>query len=232
MTIYQLTDELLFPPPEHAEKEGLLAIGGDLSVHRLLLAYSKGIFPWYSDGDPILWWSPDPRLILLPENLKVSKSLQRIIKKEKFEVRFDTCFEEVLEQCSRTSRRGQNGTWITQEMKHAYLRLFEAGFAHSAEAFFNDELVGGLYGISLGKAFFGESMFSHMSDSSKVAFTSLVRKLEIQKYHFIDCQVTTRHLQSLGAHEISRTEFLERLQKAIKVDSAAGRWAAKENEQG
>ena len=214
MTIYQLTDELLFPPPEDAEEEGLLAVGGDLTVHRLILAYAKGIFPWYTEGDPILWWSPDPRLILFPENLKISKSLQRVIKKEKFEIRFNTCFSDVLEQCSRTPRRDQDGTWITDEMKQAYCRLFEAGYAHSSEAFFEGKLVGGLYGVALGRAFFGESMFAHMSDASKVAFAFLVRKLEHAGFHFIDCQVTTAHLQSLGAHEVSRHEFLERLQKA------------------
>lgn len=224
MTIYQLTDDLLFPSAEEAEEEGLLAIGGDLTVERLLLAYANGIFPWYTDSDPILWWSPDPRLILLPENLKISNSLRRTIKKTKFEVRIDTCFEEVLHHCSQTSRKGQKGTWITDEMKEAYVRLFKAGFAHSAESFFEGKLVGGLYGVSLRKAFFGESMFTHMSDASKVAFAYLTRQLQQWGYHFIDCQVTTGHLMSLGAHEIPRKEFLAYLKKAMQEPPHKGPW--------
>lgn len=216
MSFFQLPEEIIFPSPELARKDGLLAIGGDLSEERLLKAYSMGIFPWYTEDSPILWWSPDPRLILVPEEVKVSKSLRKVINKDIFKVTMNTAFEKVIRSCSEVDRKGQNGTWITEEMVEAYVRLHKAGYAHSIESWHEGELVGGLYGIILGKAFFGESMFSNMSNASKVAFVWLVEKLREQGFKLIDCQVTTGHLISLGAKEVTRKEFLEKLRDALK----------------
>lgn len=216
MPLFRLTEDLLFPPPELAEEDGLLAVGGDLSKDRILLAYSMGIFPWYSVGSPILWWSPDPRLVLIPDELKVSRSLNQVIKKGVFKVTMDTAFEVVIRNCSEINRAGQQGTWITEEMIGAYVRLHHSGYAHSVESWQNGELVGGLYGIALGKAFFGESMFAIKSNASKVAFVTLVEYLKKLNFSFIDCQVTTEHLKSLGAREISRKKFLQMLKKALK----------------
>jgi len=216
MPVFRLPNELIFPDPGLAEKDGLLAVGGDLSEDRLLLAYSMGIFPWYSDGSPILWWSPDPRLLLLPGDLKVSRSLRQVIKKGIFTVTMNTAFEEVIRHCSETDRRGQDGTWITREMVDAYIRLHRAGYAHSIESWHDGELAGGLYGIALGKAFFGESMFAKKSNASKVAFVTLVENLCKLDYHFIDCQVTTEHLKRLGAKEVTRKKFLGMLKKALQ----------------
>lgn len=215
MPVFRLTKDLIFPPPELSEDDGLLAVGGDLSVKRLVLAYSTGIFPWYSEGYPILWWSPDPRLILLPEELKVSRSLRQTIKKDKFRVTFDKAFEEVIRGCAEIRRKQDEGTWIIEDMVKAYVRLHKAGFAHSVEAWNGDKLAGGLYGVILGKAFFGESMFARESDASKVAFVKVVEKLAAEGFQLIDCQVTTAHLKSFGAREVSRSEFLKRLKKAI-----------------
>ncbi|MRI01897.1 leucyl/phenylalanyl-tRNA--protein transferase [Kriegella sp. EG-1] len=205
----ELTDELKFPPIENATHEGLLAYGGDLSPERLLLAYKQGIFPWYENGSPILWWSPDPRMVLFPKKLKVSKSMQKIIKNKNFCVTKNTCFVRVINQCAKVKRDGQNGTWITDEMKSAYIKLNELGHAISYEVWSENELVGGLYGIDLGHVFCGESMFSLKSNASKFAFISLVKELDAKNYWLVDCQVYTKHLESLGAEEIDRESFLE-----------------------
>ena len=215
MPVYRLTEDLLFPPPALAEDDGLLAVGGDLSKERILLAYSMGIFPWYSDGSPILWWSPDPRLVLIPGELKVSRSLSQVIKKGVFSVTMDTAFDRVIRNCAEISRKGQQGTWITEQMISAYIRLHSAGYAHSVESWDKGELVGGLYGIALGKAFFGESMFAIKSNASKAAFVTLVQYLKKLNFSFIDCQVTTEHLKSLGAKEVDREKFLQMLKEAL-----------------
>ncbi len=224
MTIFRLTQDLIFPDPSLADPEGLLAVGGDLSVERLLLAYSMGIFPWYSDGQPILWWSPDPRMILYPDKLHVSKSLKRVIKSEKYDIRFDHNFRGVIEICADIKRRNQDGTWITDEMINAYCNLHEAGFAHSVESYLDGELVGGLYGVSLGKAFFGESMFTLKPDASKVALAVLSVKLIKWNFEFIDCQITTNHLKRMGAFEITRDGFLQQLHKALQKETHPGCW--------
>ena len=211
-----LEQKLDFPDPAMADSDGLLAIGGDLSVERLLLAYSSGIFPWYEEGQPILWWSPDPRMVLFPEKLKVSKSLHKKIKNDKFKITYNTAFPEVIENCSVVKRNGQNGTWITNDMQKAYIELHKQGHALSVEVWNNDVLVGGLYGIDLPrkKIFCGESMFSKESDASKVGFYHLVSEMKRKKYNLIDCQMYTSHLHSLGAEEISRESFL----KFIELD--------------
>jgi leucyl/phenylalanyl-tRNA--protein transferase len=216
MPVFRLTEDLLFPPPALAKADGLLAVGGDLSKDRILLAYSMGIFPWYSDSSPILWWSPDPRLVLTPEELKVSRSLSQVIKKGVFSVTMDTAFDRVIRNCAEINRKGQHGTWITEEMIGAYIHLHCAGYAHSVESWDSGELVGGLYGIALGKAFFGESMFAIKSNASKVAFVTLVEYLKKLNFSFIDCQVTTEHLKSLGAKEVERKKFLQMLKEALK----------------
>jgi leucyl/phenylalanyl-tRNA--protein transferase len=204
-----------FPPVEFAlrEPDGLLAVGGDLAPERILNAYRHGIFPWFSPGQPILWWSPDPRAVLFPEKLKVSRSLRKTIDRNTYRVTFDTAFARVIRACAETPRRGQAGTWISDEMQQAYIRLHEMGYAHSAESWLGDELVGGLYGMRLGRIFFGESMFSHRTDASKVPFVQLVRKLQHEGVVLIDCQVTTEHLLSLGAEEIPRKRFIELLDR-------------------
>jgi len=224
MTVFKLPEELVFPSPEYADADGLLAVGGDLSVKRLLLAYQMGIFPWYSKEMPILWWSPDPRLILKPEDLKISKRLMRLIKKGFFQITLDQAFEDVIRECASVKRPNQNDTWITDDMIEAYCRLHHEGFAHSVESWQEGELVGGLYGISLGRAFFGESMFSKVSNASKVAFVHLVWFLESRNFSLIDCQLTTKHLLSFGAQEIQRKEFLRMLEEALKHKTRKGRW--------
>ena len=224
MSVYLLSDELIFPDPELSNEDGLLAVGGDLSVERLLLAYSNGIFPWYSKEPPILWWSPDPRMVLFPEKMKISKSLKSIINKNKFQVKFDVDFEKVIKCCADVCRKNGESTWITDDMINAYVNLHLEGFAHSVEAYYNGELVGGLYGVSLGKAFFGESMFHYMNDASKVALYLLVEKLKSLKFEFIDVQQDTKHLKSLGAELISRKVFLSILQKSLKHETIRGKW--------
>lgn len=213
-----------FPDLEEADESGLLAIGGDLSIERLKLAYSKGIFPWYEDGMPILWWSPDPRMVLFPQKMIISHSLKQSIKRQQFTVTIDTSFEKVIKNCSRTPRKGENGTWITREMKNAYIRLHEAGYAHSAEAWLDGKLVGGLYGVALGKAFFGESMFHHVTNASKVAFYHLVEKLRTWNFEIIDAQVYTNHLESLGGEMIPRSQYMQILEGALIIEDVTGSW--------
>ena len=211
--MHHLSNSIWFPNPEEADKEGLLAFGGDLSVKRLMHAYRSGIFPWFDDYQPILWWSPDPRMIMFLDDFKVSKSLEKIIHKNKFTITYNTCFREVIRNCSQIKREGQQGTWITSQMQEAYLQLHELGLATSVEIWLGDELVGGLYGIDLidKKVFCGESMFSKVSDASKVGFYYLVAQLKAKNYQLIDCQMYTTHLERLGAKEIPRNEFLKYL---------------------
>jgi leucyl/phenylalanyl-tRNA---protein transferase len=226
MPVYQLSRKILdFPNPEEAVEEGLLAFGGDLSLKRLLLAYSKGIFPWYSDGEPILWWSPDPRFVLFPDELIVSKSLLKTVKSNKYIVKADNNFSNVIDNCALVKRKHEKGTWITDEMKAAYIRLYNKGYAHSFEAYYNDELVGGLYGVSLGRAFFGESMFHTKPDASKVALFYLIEFAKKYNFLFIDSQIYTPHLDSLGAKEITRKKYLSLLNEALKIDTIKGKWS-------
>jgi leucyl/phenylalanyl-tRNA--protein transferase len=214
-----------FPPVEWAttDPNGLLAAGGDLSVARLLEAYRHGIFPWFSEGQPILWWSPDPRMVLFPAQLKVSRSLAKTLRNSRFEVRADTAFRDVIENC-RMPRRDQDGTWITAPMVEAYCELHRAGIAHSVETWLDGELAGGLYGLALGRAFFGESMFMRVADASKVALVTLVRQLESWGFGMIDCQMNTAHLASFGAREIPRAEFTRRLQELIHYAPVPAPW--------
>lgn len=225
MPVYLLSDDLVFPSPRLASEEGLLAIGGDLSRQRLLLAYRMGIFPWYSRSEPILWWSPDPRLVLYPAEFRVSKSLQKTIHKGVFRVTMDEAFEAVINACAQSRTRAGEGTWIVDEMIDAYCNLHRAGFAHSVESWKDGRLAGGLYGVSLGRCFFGESMFTHISNASKVAFAALVKHLLALNFNLIDCQVTTSHLLRLGAREIPRIQFLNELEKALKPPTIRGRWS-------
>ena len=213
-----------FPNPRHASDEGLLAYGGDLSPNRLLTAYRKGIFPWYAEGDPILWWSPDPRLLLYPASFKTRKSFARVLRSGKFSVTFDHAFAEVIHYCGTIPREGQNGSWLLPEMQEAYRELHRMGFAHSVEVYKEGELVGGLYGLAMGKAFFGESMFSLVSDASKVAFRALSDVLGGRGYDFIDCQMKTEHLMTLGAVEVERSLYLDQLDAALEKSSDIGSW--------
>ncbi|MHC1742205.1 MAG: leucyl/phenylalanyl-tRNA--protein transferase [Syntrophobacteraceae bacterium] len=224
MPIYRLSEALAFPPCHYAEPDGLLAVGGDLSPERLLLAYRMGIFPWYSSNTPILWWSPDPRLVLFPGEIHVSKSLRRVLKKQHYRVTFDRSFRSVMERCGSVKRRDGEGTWIVPEMLEAYCRLHELGFAHSVECWEGDTLAGGLYGVSLGRIFFGESMFALKPDASKVAFAHLVDRLRGHGCVLIDCQVTTEHLKRFGAREIPRDLFLMFLDRALKAPTERGSW--------
>ena len=215
MPVFQLHREIEFPPVEFAEPDGLLAVGGDLSPERILAAYRLGIFPWYGEESPILWWSPDPRLVLLPEELKVSRSLERTLRRGTFEVTFDTAFDRVIASCAEVHRDGDGGTWIVDGIIEAYRELHRLGHARSVESWADGELAGGLYGLSLGRAFFGESMFTRRTDASKAAFVHLVRKLAHEGCLLVDCQVTTGHLMSFGAREMPREEFLRRLHEAL-----------------
>jgi leucyl/phenylalanyl-tRNA--protein transferase len=224
MPIFRLVEEPIFPPPDYADPSGLLAVGGDLSSERLLEAYRLGIFPWYSDDQPILWWSPDPRLTLDIADFKISRSLGKTLRRGQFKVTFDRAFEEVIQACASVPREAQNGTWITQEMQEAYINLHGLGYAHSVESWLGDKLVGGLYGVSLGKAFFGESMFHLQADASKVALASLVENLKRWEFQFIDAPMTTEHMLRLGAKELPRRVFLKRLQSALRHPTKRGRW--------
>jgi leucyl/phenylalanyl-tRNA--protein transferase len=211
MPVFQLNQELIFPPVHLARKDGLLALGGDLSPERLLLAYRNGIFPWY-ESNPIQWWSPNPRFVLFPKELRISKSMKAVLKKNPFRFSVNEAFEQVIAQCKSIRREGQHGTWITDEMLNAYCMLHQKGIAHSAEAWDGNELVGGLYGVRIGKVFFGESMFSKLSNASKFAFIHFVQRSIGDKVQLIDCQVHTEHLESLGARMIVRSEFIQLLQ--------------------
>lgn len=208
LPLFFLGDRLEFPPAASANEDGLLAVGGDLSPERLLLAYRNGIFPWFNDDALILWWSPDPRMVLFPEKLRISKSMRKVIRDDQFSCTSNTCFNEVLEHCAKIERKGQDGTWITTKMKKAYQELHGKGFAKSYEVWENDQLVGGLYGIDMGHVFCGESMFSLVPNASKFAFIKMVLELQQKQYQLIDCQIHTNHLESLGAELISRKDFL------------------------
>jgi leucyl/phenylalanyl-tRNA--protein transferase len=219
------SEDLRFPPVELASPEGLLAVGGDLRAERLLEAYRHGIFPWYNPGQPILWWSPDPRAVLFPARLRISRSLRKTLRRKKFSVTLDTAFREVIEACAEPRRQYPGGgTWITPEMIEAYVLLHERGYAHSVEVWSDTRLAGGLYGVSLGSAYFGESMFSRESDASKVGFVHLVKQLERRGCGLIDCQLPSEHLFSLGAEQIRRRDFLARLEKALADPDHTGHW--------
>ena len=224
MTVYRLSRELAFPSPHEADPGGLLAVGGDLGSARILLAYSMGIFPWYSEGEPILWWSPDPRCVLDLDDFHVSRRLRRVLNQGRFRVTFDEDFRGVIRACASVGRRGQEGTWITPEMERAYVRLHQAGVAHSVECWLGEDLVGGIYGIALGRGFFGESMFHRETDASKVVVARLVDRLAGWDFHFIDAQVTTSHMLSLGAREVPRALFLEDLEEALRHPTRRGSW--------
>lgn len=210
-----LNDNLIFPAVEMATSEGIVAMGGDLGIERLLLAYRSGIFPWYNEDEPIVWWSPDPRFVLFPEKLRVTKSMQSVLNNGTFRFTINRAFNRVLQNCKSIARKDQEGTWITPEVQKAYTELHELGHAHSAEAWVNGELVGGLYGIKLGNVFFGESMFSTVSNASKFAFINYVRQLLKENIALIDCQVYTAHLESLGAKMIKRELFMDLLRNNI-----------------
>lgn len=226
MPIYLLGESTRFPAAENANREGIVAVGGDLSPERLLNAYAGGIFPWYSDGDPILWWSPSPRMVLFPGELHVSKSMRKLLQKEPpwFQWTVDRHFREVIENCRTTPRKGQAGTWITNEMREAYICLHRLGFGHSLEVWQGKELVGGIYGLSLGKCFFGESMFSKVHNASKFAFITLARQLLKMEFLMLDCQVPSEHLKTLGAREIPRKEFLGLLKQGLQSGTRVGKW--------
>ena len=226
MPVFWLSDkDLSFPHPELANEDGILAVGGDLSVERLLLAYQNGLFPWYNPEDPILWWSPDPRFVLFPADLKIAKSMRSYFNQRKFEVTFDQEFERVINSCKRQPRKGQGGgTWISDDMVAAYCNLHKEGYAHSVEVWQGEDLVGGLYGIFLGKIFFGESMFSTENNASKVGFIALVRMLEDRGVNLIDCQQETRHLKSLGGKSIPRSEFLQIIELNKKEKNLRQTW--------
>lgn len=225
MPIYLLGDDpRLFPPPDRADPSGLLAVGGDLSPERLLAAYSQGIFPWYNEGQPLLWHSPNPRFVLEPAQLHVGRSLRKTLKAGAYDVRWDSAFADVIAACSSTPRPGQDGTWITPAMQAAYVHLHELGYAHSVEAWADGQLRGGFYGVSLGAAFFGESMFAHAPDASKVAFVTAVERFQQWGFHFVDCQVETEHLARFGAGPWPRKRFLAALAQALHEPTRRGRW--------
>jgi len=224
MPIFRLSQELIFPPVELAEDDGLLAVEGDLTPDRLILAYENGIFPWYSEGEPILWWSPDPRFVLFPAELHISKSLKKALNQNPFKITYDQAFSEVMKNCGQRQRPNQDGTWITPAMLEAYSNLHLMGLAHSVEAWNEGRLVGGLYGVSLGKCFYGESMFYLEENASKIAFVHLVKKLHNAGYQLIDCQVYTPYLESFGARLIPRKEFCDRLYEALALETRQGNW--------
>jgi leucyl/phenylalanyl-tRNA--protein transferase len=223
MPIYLLNEDLVFPSPSEANEDGLLAIGGDLSVDRLLLAYETGLFPWYNPNDPILWWSPDPRCLLFIDDLKISKSMRNVLNQQRYTVSYDTAFEQVITACGSVPRKDA-GTWITDDIKAAYIELHQLGIAHSVEVWEGEELAGGLYGVSLGSAFFGESMFSAKSNASKVGFIYFAQALTQWGFKWIDCQIMNPHLKSMGAKDVPRKEFLDLLQTALKNETRRGPW--------
>ena len=216
-----------FPALDQASPDGLLAVGGDLSPDRLRCAYSSGIFPWFEEGQPILWWSPDPRCVLYPDQFRTSRSLRKSIRRSGFRVRFDQNFSAVVKACA-ADRTGQRGTWITPQMHDAYCALYDLNCAHSVEVYQKGKLVGGLYGVALGKVFYGESMFSHVNDASKFALKYLTQVLQEHDYQLIDCQIESPHLLSLGAQSIPRTEFIERMNRALKIEDKHQSWSALE----
>lgn len=218
-----LDDQPVFPPVSGAE-EGIVAVGGDLSVERLLAAYSQGIFPWYSDGEPIIWWSPDPRFIIPTAEIHVSKSMRRVLNAGYFRCTWDTCFADVMAHCAQVERKGEQGTWITDEMMQAYITLHESGFAHSLEVWHQDRLVGGVYGVSLGHCFFAESMFHLETNASKFALIQLSRYLQSIGFEWIDAQVYTEHVASLGGRDIPREEFLQLLHRGLQYPTLQGKW--------
>lgn len=224
MPVFRLSEDIEFPLPQFSRDDGLLAVGGDLSEERILLAYRMGIFPWFSEGSPFLWWSPEPRLVLFPGEIKISKSLKKLIRQKKFEVTLDTAFRDVITSCASIRQESGDETWISDEMIDAYCNLHSSGYAHSVETWQNGELVGGLYGISLGRSFFGESMFAYEPNASKVAFAELVKYLAGLNFDLIDCQVTTGHLLRFGAVEISKLEFLDLLEKSLRNCTLKGKW--------
>ena len=223
--IHWLRPDEPFPPVTAAlaDPNGLLAVGGELSAVRLIDAYRHGIFPWFSPGQPVLWWSPDPRMVLMPHELKVSRSLRKALRRRDYEVRADTCFRAVMEACAEP-RPEQGGTWISAGMIAAYCALHEQGLAHSIETWIDGELAGGLYGVALGRMFYGESMFTHAADASKIALVHLVRQIEHWHFGMIDCQLHTRHLASLGAREIPRADFMRKLQELVDYPGVTGHW--------
>lgn len=223
--IFRIPDRHVFPEPELAEPNGLLGVGGDLDPNRVLLAYQLGIFPWYSEGQPVLWWSPDPRMVLHTSDLKVARSLGKRVRQGRYEITFDRAFAQVVEACGEVPRPGQSGTWITDDMLHSYVSLHEAGYAHSVEAWQDGELVGGLYGVSLGQLYCGESMFAKAPDASKVAFVHLVRQLARWGVPLVDCQVYTEHLARFGAVEIPRTHYLEQVHELVRGPHRPGPWS-------
>ncbi len=222
MAVYELGKALIFPPVDSSEEDGLLAFGGDLSAKRVILAYESGIFPWFSEGYPILWWSPDPRFVLFPDKLKISSSMKKFMKKTSYTVTFDTYFKEVITSCAKM--REESGTWITKEMQEAYCNLHSLNLAHSVEVWENGELIGGLYGVSIGRCFFGESMFSKKMNGSKFGFITLVEFLKKKGFIIIDCQVHTNYLESLGAEHIPRKEFLQIIKKGFESDTMKYKW--------
>ena len=232
MPIYELPKENVFPDAKLASTEGLLAFGGDLSPERLEAAYRSGIFPWYDETSPdLMWWSPDPRMVLFADQFKLSKSLKKRITRAEFEVKVDTAFEQVIQACSEAPRYGQDGTWLTDEMQEAYIQMHKLGLAHCVECWQDGVLVGGLYGLSLGRMFFGESMFHHVTDASKVAFYYLNEISKSLKFSFIDCQMHTSHLESLGAEEISRMSYLDYVKENNKLKTHVGPWTTVLEEQ-
>jgi leucyl/phenylalanyl-tRNA--protein transferase len=230
MPVFHLADKLAFPPPHFAAKEGLLAVGGDLSRERLLLAYRSGIFPWYTNAEPLLWWSPDPRLVLYPDEIHISKTLKKVLKKKAFSVTMDRAFDKVINACAELRLENSEGTWLVPDMIDAYCDLHRSGYAHSVEVWQNGQLAGGLYGVSLGRLFFGESMFTRISNASNVALVTLAEQLEALSFDLIDCQVTTAHLMRLGAREIPRTTFLRQLRRSVTAPTLKGRWELSEGQ--
>lgn len=225
MSVFQLQKkDYTFPHASQANADGLLAVGGDLNPERLIYAYANGIFPWSDSDKTILWWSPDPRMVMFPEDFKISASLKQKIKSGKFTIKFDTQFDKIIENCAQTPRKHEDSTWITAKMKKAYGKLHQIGVAHSIETFFEDNLVGGLYGVSIGNIFFGESMFHTLSDASKVAFAALIDFAKSNDFSLVDCQMNTKHLESLGAREIPRSKFLKIISESIAKPSIIGKW--------